>query len=322
MVKIVYCHILKRAATWVKDNPAILVLLFMVVLGATTSDVFFTWANISNLLNRICINGIMTVGFTCTLLVGGFDLSIGSSMALSGLLCIGVEKSTGLPAAGMVAAIGAGAGMGLLNGILMKITRGRFGEAFLITVGTNLVGLSIAMTYTRASDLYGTGHPWYKALGQGTVGGFPVATLLWFGIMIAMQILIKKTKFGRDLLYTGTNRNAAYLSGINVNNKLIISFTLAGIFAAVSGILMAARTTAASPQSGVGADFDAAVSTIIGGNSIVDGRGGMLQVLMGVLIYGLITNILNLLGVASVVQYIIKGLILLFAICLDMLRKR
>lgn len=307
---------------WAKDNTSLLILLVMILLGAIITDNFFTWGNVTNLFSRVAINGIMSVGFTLTYLVGGFDLSIGSTLSLAGVLCVGIETSTGSPALGMVVAICAGAGMGLLNGLLMKLTRGGAGEAFLITLGTSLVGTSLALTYCRGYDLYGTGHSWYKVLGQGKIGGFPIAAILWIVIMITAQIVIKRTKFGRNLLYSGANKDSAFLSGIDVNKMKVIAFVAAGVMAALAAIVMTARTTAASPRSGTGADFDAAIATIIGGNSLINGKGGMVQVFIGVLIYGIITNMLNLIGVESVVQYIIKGLILLLAICLDELKRR
>ncbi|MDR0720200.1 MAG: ABC transporter permease [Treponema sp.] len=312
----------KKIVLWIRDNTNLLILLGMIAAGAVITENFFTLSNIMNLFNRVSINGIMAIGFTLTFLAGGFDLSIGSSLSLAAVLCIGVEKATGTPVMGFLAALAAGAGMGLLNGILMKLTRGEAGEAFLITLGTSLVGTSLALTYCNGLDIYGTTHPWYKLLGQGRIGGFPAASLLWILIMVIIQIVLKRTVAGRHLLLTGANKHAAFLAGINIGKIKIIAFTLAGCLAAVAGIVMVARTTAASPRSGSGADFDAAIATIIGGNSIIDGKGGMVQVFIGVLIYGLITNILNLMGVESHVQYIVKGAVLLFAICLDKLKKR
>ena len=308
---------------WCRDNTNLLILLVMVVAGSIMTEHFFTISNLLNLFNRVSINGIMAVGFTLTFLVGGFDLSIGATLSLAAVLCINVEKQTGLPIMGFLAALAAGAGMGLLNGILMKLTRGEAGEAFLITLGTSLVGTSLALTYCSGLDVYGTGAHWYKLIGQGRIGGFfPVATFIWFVIMIIVQIVIKRTVVGRHFLLTGANKHAAYLSGINVGRMKIVAFTCAGMLAAVAAIVMVARTTAASPRSGAGADFDAAIATIIGGNSLIDGRGGMVQVLIGVLIYGLITNILNLMAIESHVQMVVKGLVLLLAICLDKLKER
>jgi ribose/xylose/arabinose/galactoside ABC-type transport system permease subunit len=311
-----------KVKVWARDNTNLLLLLVMIIAGAMVTESFFTWRNLMNLFNRVSINGIMAVGFTFTFLAGGFDLSIGATLSLAAIVCISVETATGSPAAGMMAAVGAGASMGLLNGILMKITRGETGEAFLITLGTSLVGTSLALSVCNGLDLYGTNAPWYRMLGQGQIAGLPAASLLWIGIMVLAQIVIKRTIFGRNMLLTGANKEAAFLTGVNVGRIKIIAFTCAGMLAAIAGIVMAARTTAASPRSGTGADFDAAVATIIGGNSLIDGKGGMVQVFIGVLIYGLITNILNLMGIETVVQYIVKGIVLLFAICLDKLKRR
>lgn len=314
--------ILNRIGVWSRENTNLLMLFVLVLAGAILTENFFTWDNSMNLFRRISINGIMAAGFTLTLLVGGFDLSIGATLSLAAVLCVGIEKSTGSALLGIAVAIGAGVLMGLLNGVLMKITRGGSGEAFLITLGTSLVATSVALTYCGGMDLYGVKTPWYKAIGQGNIGGFPISALIWFVILIMLQIVIKKTDFGRKLLQTGANKKSAFLAGINVGQMKIIAFTLAGVFAAIAGIIMTARTTAASPNSGAGADFDAAIAAIIGGNSLVGGKGGMVQVFIGVVIYGLITNILNLMGINSVVQYIIKGAILLLAICLDNLKRR
>jgi ribose/xylose/arabinose/galactoside ABC-type transport system permease subunit len=313
----------KPVLFWCRDNTNLLFLFVMVIIGSAVTEHFFTLANLINLFNRISINGIMAVGFTLTFLVGGFDLSIGSTLSLAAVLCIGMEKKTGVPLFGFLTAILAGAGMGLFNGILLRLTRGESGEAFLITLGTSLVGTSLALTYCSGLDVYGPGAPWYKIIGQGRIGGLlPAATFIWFIIMILVQIIIKRTMVGKHMLLTGANKHAAFLSGINVGRMKMLAFTCAGILASIAAIVMVARTTAASPRSGTGADFDAAVATIIGGNSIIDGKGGMVQVFIGVLIYGLITNILNLLTVESHVQYIVKGAVLLLVICLDKLKER
>ena len=273
-------------------------------------------------MRRISVNGVMAIGFTMTLLVGGFDLSIGATLSMCAVLCVGVEKSSGSAALGMAVALSAGLAMGAFNGVLMMVTRGGSGEAFLITLATGMVGTAIALTYCSGLDIYGVNADWYKAIGQGNVATFPIAAIIWIILMVIMQVIIKKTQFGRRLLLSGANKKSAFLVGIDVNAMKLVGFTIAGLMAAVAAIIMTSRTTAASPYSGNGADFDAAIASIVGGNSLVGGKGGMVQVLIGVMIYGLITNILNLTGVDSVVQYIVKGAVLLLAICLDKLNRR
>ena len=311
-----------RIGGWSRDNTNLLLLIALIIAGALLSENFFSWTNLMNLMRRISVNGVMAIGFTMTLLVGGFDLSIGATLSMCAVLCVGIEKSSGSAALGMTVAICAGLAMGALNGILMMVTRGGSGEAFLITLATGMVGTAIALTYCSGLDIYGVNADWYKAIGQGNVATFPIAAIIWIVLMVIMQVIIKKTQFGRRMILSGANKKSAYLVGIDVNGMKLFGFTMAGLMAALAAIIMTSRTTAASPYSGNGADFDAAIASIVGGNSLVGGKGGMVQVLIGVMIYGLITNILNLTGVDSVVQYIVKGLILLLAICLDKLNRR
>jgi ribose transport system permease protein len=311
-----------RIGGWSRDHTNLLLLITLIIAGALLSENFFSWTNLMNLMRRISVNGVMAIGFTMTLLVGGFDLSIGATLSMCAVLCVGIEKTSGSAALGMTVAICAGLAMGAFNGILMMITRGGSGEAFLITLATGMVGTAIALTYCSGLDIYGVNADWYKAIGQGNVATFPIAAIIWIVLMVIMQVIIKKTQFGRRMILSGANKKSAYLVGIDVNGMKLFGFTMAGLMAALAAIIMTSRTTAASPYSGNGADFDAAIASIVGGNSLVGGKGGMVQVLIGVMIYGLITNILNLTGIDSVVQYIVKGLILLLAICLDKLNRR
>ena len=318
---------LSRIGGWVTNNINLVFLIVMTLVGCLASENFFRWDNLMNLFRRITVNGIMAVGFTMTLLVGGFDLSIGSTMSLCAVLLIGIGNSTQSFPLALLVCIGAGLAMGLLNGLLMKLTRGGSGEAFLITLATGMVAASLAKHYCNGSELYykfqsGVGAGLFETLGQGSILTIPICSIVWIVIMIIFQIIIKKTRLGRHILLTGANKNSAYLSGIDVGALKVMAFAIAGLMSAVAAVIMTSRTTGASPNSGAGGDFDAAIASIIGGNSLVGGKGGMVQVLIGAIIYGLITNILNLMGVASVVQYIVKGCVLLLAINLDNLKKR
>lgn len=318
---------LSGLGAWVTDNINLVFLIVMVLVGCLASENFFRWDNLMNLFRRITVNGIMAVGFTMTLLVGGFDLSIGSIMSLCAVLLIGVGNTTQNFPLALLVCVAAGLAMGLVNGLLMKLTRGGSGEAFLITLATGMVAASLAKHYCNGSELYykfrsGVGAGVFEKIGQGSVLTIPICSLIWIAIMILFQIIIKKTQLGRNILLTGANKNSAYLSGVNVGALKVMAFAIAGLMSAFAAVIMASRTTGASPNSGAGGDFDAAIASIIGGNSLVGGKGGMVQVLIGAIIYGLITNILNLMGVASVVQYIVKGGVLLLAICLDNLKKR
>ena len=310
----------------VKNNTNLLLMFALIIVGAATSKNFFSGSNMANVLRQVTVNGMLAVACTMTLLVNGFDLSIGHNMALCAVLCIGFEKSTGSGGIAIAIALGTGALMGLINGILMKITRGGSGEGFMITLATGMMAQALAKWYCNGSEIIRMSIPeeqdWFRQLGQGSVWGFPICALIWIGIMVILQIIIKKTTFGRKMLLTGANKKAAYLAGVNVGGMKIIAYTVAGLVCGIAAVLYAARFNSASDGAGVGGDFNGAVISIIGGNALYGGHGGMVQVFIGAITFGLITNILQLLGVPTAVQYIIQGAILLLAINLDKLKKR
>ena len=315
----------KRAGEWAMNNTNILLMFLLIILGAATSENFFSGTNLANVLRQITINGLLAVACTMTLLVNGFDLSIGHNMALCAVLCIGFEKSHGGVVAILVA-LGTGALMGLVNGILMKITRGGSGEGFMITLATGMMAQALAKHYCGGSEIIRVRIPedqdWFRFLGQGDLWGIPVCALIWIGVMIILQFVIKKTTFGRKMLLTGANKKSAYLAGINDGRVKVIAYTVAGMVCGLAAVLYAARFNSANDGSGTGGDFNGAVISIIGGNALYGGHGGMVQVFIGAVTFGLITNILQLLGVETTVQYIIQGLVLLLAINLDRLKKR
>ena len=311
---------------WVRNNTNILLMFTLIFVGALTSNSFFSGHNLANVLRQITVNGMLAVACTMTLLVNGFDLSIGHCMALCAVLCIGVEKNTGNGAAGIAVALGAGIAMGLFNGLLMKLTRGGSGEGFMITLATGMMAQALAKWYSGGSEIIRIQIPesqdWFRVLGQGDLGGFPVCAIIWIAVMAVLQVVIKKTTFGRKMLLTGANKHAAFLAGINAGRVKVIAYTIAGFCCGIAAVIYAARFNSASDGAGVGGDFNGAVCSIIGGNALYGGHGGMVQVFIGTVTFGLITNILQLVGISTAVQYIIQGAVLLLAINLDHLKKR
>lgn len=316
----------RSTGEWVKNNTNILLMFVLIIVGALTSKNFFSTGNLFNVLRQVTVNGMLAVACTMTLLVNGFDLSIGHNMALCAVLCIGFEKSTGSGGIAIAIALGAGALMGLVNGLLMKLTRGGSGEGFMITLATGMMAQALAKWYCGGSEIIRVQIPenqdWFRQLGQGDLGGFPICALIWIVIMVVLQVIIKKTTFGRKMLLTGANKKAAYLSGVDVGAMKVIAYTIAGLCCGVAAVIYAARFNSAADGAGVGGDFNGAVISIIGGNALYGGHGGMVQVFIGAITFGLITNILQLLGVSTAVQYVVQGIILLLAINLDKLKKR
>lgn len=312
--------------SWARNNTNLLLMFALIVVGALTSENFFSFDNLSNVFRQITIKGMLAVACTLTLLVGGFDLSIGHIMAFSAVLCIGFEKSTGNPVNGIIMALVAGTLIGFCNGMLMKLTRGGSGEGFMITLASGMMAQALAKWYCEGSEIIRPDIPveldWFKSIGQGSFLGFPICALVWIIVMVILQVIIKKTTFGRQMLLTGANKKSAFTAGINVNRIKVIAYTMAGFCCGIAAIIYAARFNSASDGAGVGGDFDGAVCSIIGGNALYGGHGGMVQVLIGTITYGLITNILQLLHLDTTVIMIVQGAILLLAINLDNLKKR
>ena len=310
---------------WVRNNTNILLMFALIIVGALTSESFFSGHNLANVLRQITINGMLAVACTMTLLVNGFDLSIGHCMALCAVLCIGVEKDTGSGVTAIVVALCAGSAMGLFNGRMMKLTRGGSGEGFMITLATGMMAQALAKWYSQGSEIIRVQIPenqdWFRVLGQGDLGGFPVCALIWICVMLILQVVIKKTTFGRKMLLTGANKHSGFLAGINAGRIKVIAYTIAGFCCGIAAVIYAARFNSASDGAGVGGDFNGAVCSIIGGNALYGGHGGMVQVFIGTVTFGLINNIRQLMGVSTAVQYIVQGAILLLAINLDNLKK-
>lgn len=312
---------IKNIKEWVLNNTSIVMLLLMVVIGAVLTEDFLSIDNVLNLLRRVTINGVLAIGAGLVIMVDGFDLSRSGVVSLCAVLLLGLQNSIGMPMA-IVVALGVGAAFGALNGFLILLTRGAVSEGFLITLGTQLLASGIALTYSKGYDIVGVNDDWYLAIGQGSTLGIPNAVILWFGLLILFQILLKTTSWGRSLIIVGGNKNAAFLSGMNVRKIKMIACILSGLASAVGAILITSRLTAANYTSGAGTDFDATIACLIGGVTTIGGKGGMVQVFVGVMIYGLITNICNLMGISSEVQLIIKGAVLAVAMIMNAMKER
>ena len=304
-----------------RENINLLILIVMIIIGSLVSKQFLTLQNWQNISRQIAVNGILSVGVTLVFLAGGFDLSIAGTLSLCGCLAVGLQSSMPIPLAVFIS-IFVGSLMGALNGILLKITRGDLSETFLITLGTQLVGSSLALTYTSGRSLFTTRGSSYDFFGRGTIMGFPFSAIILISLMIILQFVLSKTSYGRKIYLTGGNKAAAFLSGINVSAIKISVFTFAGFCAAVAGVVSSSRGGTAVYTMGNGTDFDACIAVLIGGNVLGGGKGGMFQTLIGVVIYGLISNILNLATVPPPVQTMLKGTLLLLAILLNGLKRK
>ena len=299
---------------------AVLVLLTALFIWfSATQSAFFTQANIENLLTSSSILWVVSMGMTFVVLTGGIDLSVGSLLALSGIVLSNLLNGLGLPAGLAVlltiliaAIIGGG-----VNGVLI----GRFGLSFfVVTLGTLSLYGGIVNIWSHTETTYIT-----SSLIDGIAfgKGLGVATPIWImiGTFLVAFVVLRWTYFGRDIYAVGGNIDAARLSGINVERTLMSAYAIAGLCAGLAGVIQAGRLGAASPLVGQNVPLNAAAGVLLGGTSFTGGVGGVTGTAVGVLFIGTLQNGLSIAGVSSFWQEVVTGVILIVAVGIDRLQR-
>lgn len=296
-----------------------LVILFVIACFASP-EIFPTLANLKNILRQASIVGVVSIGMTVVLLVGGIDLSVTSNMAIAACLLAHISERyvndghNGMLVGPIFMVIGIGMLIGLANGLIIVL---RDVEPFIITLGTGQILRGINYIYTKGSP-GGTVTDFWQAFGSKSLGGvIPFATLLYGVLMAVFVVLLHKTVYGRHIYAIGSNSEAAKLSGIQVKKNKILAYVLCGMTAAIAGIMLAARVRVGEPNGSAGFDMDAIAAVVIGGTSMAGGRGYLLCTLAGVMIMAIMNNILNLVGADPYLQIVIKGFIILIAVLIQ-----
>jgi len=288
----------------------VVIFVVMVIISAFVSDNFFSWVNISNVLKQSAVPGIVSLGMLLVILTAGIDLSVGSLVALTGVLAVGMQRQMPLPLALLVAIV-AGLAAGGFNGVLIAK---RNVPPFVATLGMLVIARGLTFVYTDGGPIQVTYKEAYSVFGRGSIGPIPNIVIIWAILAIATAVMLRRTTFGRTVMSLGSNKRAVYLSGINVEWHLIAVYVLSGLMCAIAGILLTSRLTIGTPLMGQLMELDAIAAVVIGGASLAGGRGTVWGTIIGVLILGLISNMLNLMGVSAFYQDIIRGSIILLAV--------
>lgn len=294
------------------DYGFILAFVILVVITASTSDVFFTQRNISNLLRQVVPNGLISLGMLVVILTGGIDLSVGSIVALAGILSAGLQDDMPLALAVLIALL-AGVVAGAFNGIMVA----RFKLApFIVTLAT--LGALRGLVYVYSDTPQSPVNPDFRRILGGSVGGIAsslaVATVIMILCYPIIWFFLNRTPAGRAIFAIGGNEEAVRLAGINVERHILAAYVISGLCSAMAGVLLAARLGIAQPSLGSGYELDAIAAAVIGGAILGGGGGSVPGTFGGVMILGLINNLLNLYNVQSYYQQILKGVIILFAV--------
>jgi len=297
-----------------KLGPLIaLVLLFVVV--AILNPSFLAPLNILNLLRQVSINALIAFGMTFVILTGGIDLSVGSMLALSSALMAGMIVSGMDPILAIIVSVLLGTLMGMFNGLL--ITKGKMAP-FIATLATMTIYRGLTLVYTDGNPITGLGnHYTFQLFGQGYFLGIPVPAITMIITFAILWFVLHKTSFGRKTYAIGGNEKAAIISGIQVNRVKWMIYGLAGMMSALAGAILTSRLNSAEPTAGTAYEMDAIAAVVLGGTSLSGGRGRIFGTLIGALIIGTLNNGLNLLGVSSFYQQVVKGVVILIAVLID-----
>ncbi len=309
--------------TFVFENMGILAALVILclILGIFpgTSEYFVTLKNLFNVLRQISTNLLLACGMTMVIILGGIDLSVGSVIALSGVLAAGGVVRYNLPIVpAMLLGVIIGIIFGLFNGFVISKTSI---PPFIVTLATMNIARGLAGVYTGGSPVRVVTKEW-QWIGAGYAFGVPVPIIIMVIVFIISSLIINRTKMGRYIYAVGGNNLAATYSGINVSKVKFFVYTYSGIMAGLAGIILASRMYSGQPTAGEGAEMDAIAAVVVGGTSMAGGSGKLGGTLIGALIIGILNNGLNLMNVNSFWQTVVKGIVILLAVTIDFFRNR
>ncbi|MTI67352.1 MAG: ribose ABC transporter permease [Firmicutes bacterium] len=302
--------------TLMKYKSVIGLIVFSAIIAIINPRFLYT-SNILNVLRQTSINSIIAAGMTFVILTGGIDLSVGSTLALSGAI------AASLIALGMnaflviIIAILVGALIGAFNGVV--ISKGKV-QPFIATLAAMTLVRGYTLVYTDGKPIstgYEQNAEIFSKIGAGYFLGIPIPIYIMAAVFIIAYYILKHTRLGRYVYALGGNEDATKLSGINTDKIKIYVYAISGALAALSGLIITSRLSSAQPQAGSGYELDAIAAVVLGGTSLAGGVGSVLGTIIGALIIGILNNALNLMDVSSYYQLLAKGLVILIAVLLD-----
>jgi ribose/xylose/arabinose/galactoside ABC-type transport system permease subunit len=295
---------------WV-DYVFMAAFVILLLVAASMSDVFFTQRNITNILRQIVTNGLISLGMLVVILTGGIDLSVGPVVAFAAIVVSGMIQNQGLPLpVAILIALFVGALAGAFNGFM--ISRFKL-QPFIVTLAT--LGAIRGLVYVYSETPITPQDTSFRTIfGTPFLGPFTLSVLIMLVFFWLGSLFLNRTTAGRAILAIGGNEEAVRLAGINVRRHILLAYIISGVCSATAGVLLASRLGIAQPSVGAGFELDAIAACVIGGAVLGGGGGSVIGTFGGVIVLGLIDNLLNLFNVQAYYQQIFKGLIILFAV--------
>jgi ribose/xylose/arabinose/galactoside ABC-type transport system permease subunit len=284
-----------------------------VIISLATPQ-FLSVPNWTIIITQVSINALLAFGITFVIITGGIDLSVGSIVAVTGVVAASLAQNGDYPLIIVITGgLVAGLAFGLFNGFL--VTKSKIAP-FIVTLGTMTIGRGLALILSNGRPVSNLTEN-FNAIGSGKFLGLPIPIIILILVFVICSIVLRKTIFGRYIYAIGGNEQAAWASGINVSKIKLAAYAICGALSGLAGILLAARISTGQPNSGMGFELDAIAAVVIGGTSTTGGRGTMIGTLIGVLLIGVINNGLDLMNVTSYYQQVIMGLIIIGAVLMD-----
>jgi putative xylitol transport system permease protein len=296
----------------------------VLVVNNLTGGSFLTPTNITNVLRQITYNTILAVGQTFVIITAGIDLSVGSLIALTGVVMAIFANAVPLDGFAlivvtMMVGVAVGAAAGFVNAL--PVVRLNL-PPFITTLAMMLIARGLAYRVSNGRPIPVNSEA-FNGMGIGYIGGvLPIAVLWMVVIVVAFAILLGRTRFGRYVYAIGGNEEAARLAGVGVRRVKVLVYVISGALASIAGLLLMARFASGSPQTGQGFELQSIAAVVVGGTSLMGGRGVVVGTFVGALLIGVLNNLMDLLNIESYTQEIVLGAVILLAVILDEARKR
>jgi len=292
-------------------------IITLAVIFSVFSPTFAQWSNLANIGRQVASTALVSWGQTMVILTAGIDLSVGSVAALVSVVSASVVKSQG-SLAGVLVGILVGTLAGCINGLLVGKLRM---PPFVVTLGMMSAARGTAMTYTGGVPVFGMESAFLEFVGQRSLAGIPVAAIVAFIGFFLVYVVLVRTRFGLALYAIGGSEPAAVLAGIPVTRYLIAVYTISGFMAGLAGVLLTGRMNSGQPLIGSGLELQSIAAVCIGGTSLFGGRGSIVGTAFGLLLVGMLTNGLDILGISSFIQQIIIGVVILVSVLVSLSRR-
>lgn len=301
---------------YVSEITVFLALIIIWVALSVASPFFFQFKNVMNIGLYSSFLGVSASAMTMCVIASGIDLSVGSIMALSGVIVASVAANTDSFLLSMAAGLSVGVACGMFNGLI--VTKGKI-SSFITTLSTMLIYRGFAYIYTEGGSIICDNEA-IKKFGRGYILSIPIPVVVMVVCFVLVWLILSKTEFGRNIYAVGGNVTASYLAGININRTQFGVFIISGFMAGLAGFLITAQSGAGLPQAADGYQMDIIAAVILGGASLNGGKGNVIGTVLGIIMLSTLSNGMTLLNIPSFWQLVAKGTVLILAVLLDVAR--